>query len=88
MSQEHEGWKNYETHSVVQSLSKNVPYCEAIIEFMADYHGNQPYKDFLVDSGLDGQFTHDVVKYVDPSLDYEALNNLMWEMAPNKPKVE
>lgn len=83
MSQEYEGWKNFESWNVAHTLSNDAPSYEAMVEFMADYQGREPYKDFLVESGLDGQFTKDVVKYMDPNLDYPALNDFMREFAPN-----
>ena len=81
MSAEYEGYKNFETWSVVKSLESEVPYQEAIYEFMLDYQGSEPYKDFMVESGLDGQFTKDVVKYLDPLLDYKLLNEQMRQLS-------
>lgn len=76
------GWKNYDTWNIAMWLSNDEPSYRAVVEFMKDHKGDAPYKDFLIDSGLDTQKTPDGAKYMDPELDFAALNDFMKEFAP------
>jgi hypothetical protein len=81
-TKEYNGWKNYESWNVAMWLSNDEPCYRAIVEFMLDYKGEEPYKEFIVESGLDVQATKDGAKYMDPELDYDGLNTFMREFAP------
>jgi hypothetical protein len=76
------GWKNYDTWNVQMWLSNEEPYYRAVVEFMKDYKGDAPYKDFLIDSGLDTQSTPDGAKYMGADLDFGSLNDFMFEFSP------
>jgi hypothetical protein len=76
------GWKNRETWNVALWLENTEESYKAIVEFMKDYHGTAPYKDFLLESGLSVQSTGDGTKYFDEKLDYVALNEMMLEHRP------
>lgn len=79
MSETYNGWKNYNTWNVAFHCGENPNY-EAVVEFMKDYKGENPYKDFLIESGLDSQRTSDGVRYISDELDYPRLNEMMKEM--------
>lgn len=78
----YEGWKNYASWNVALWLNNEEPYYRAAVEFMQDYKGKAPYKTFMADCGLYAQRTPDKVKWVSQQLDYKALNEMMWELAP------
>lgn len=81
------GWKNRATWNVSMWINNEEPLYRGAVEFMKDYKGEKPYIDFCKDSGLDAQRTPDKVAYVDPTLDLEALNAMMLELAPEKDKL-
>ncbi len=87
MSEDYNGWKNRETWNVALWFGSTESYYKAIVEFMKDYQGTAPYKDFVLESGLSTQATGDGVKYFDEKLDYVALNELMLEERPVDPKA-
>ena len=76
------GWKNRETWNVALWLQNDQSYYNAVCNFMKDYKGVAPYKDFLLESGLMTQSTGDGVKYFGNNLDYVGLNDMMWEFSP------
>ena len=84
MSEEkdYNGWKNHETWNVALWLQNTESYYLAMVEFMKDYKGTQPYVDFLESCGLDTQQTHDGVDYTSDTLDYKELNDMMLEFSP------
>lgn len=77
---EYEGWKNYATWNVSLWLNNEYNIYTAAVEFMKDYKGRHPYKDFIVDCGLDAQRTPDKIKWAGKDLDYTALNQMMREL--------
>jgi hypothetical protein len=79
---EYSGWKNYASWNVMLWINNEYPNYQAAVEFMKDYKGKRPYIDFCKDSGLDTQKTPDRINWISDKLDYEALNEAMWEMAP------
>ena len=79
---EYNGWTNYETWNVVLWLENEERTYLAICNFMKDYKGKQPYVDFCESSGLDAQSNGDGVRWVNEKLNYEELNNWMWEFSP------
>lgn len=83
---EFDGWKNHSTWNVALWINQEERYRDAAIEFMKDYKGKAPYKAFCADSGLSTQRTPDKIKWLEEGLDYKALNEMMWDMAPNDPR--
>lgn len=81
-SSEYNGWANHETWNVALWLQNTESYYLAMVEFMKDYKGTQPYVDFLESCGLDTQETHDGVRYVSEELNYKELNDMMLEFSP------
>lgn len=79
---EYEGWKNRSTWNVALWLSNEYGIYLGAVNFMKDYKGKRPYIDFMRDCGLDQQVTGDGIKWVSHLLDYDALNEMMWEFAP------
>ena len=80
---EYNGWKNYSTWNCALHMGLD-PYYSAAVEFMQDYKGKRPYKDFCADTGLDTQKTPDLIQWASTKLDYRRLNEMMWEFAPEK----
>lgn len=76
---EYEGWKNYATWNVALWINNDYPLYQGAVDFMKDYKGRRPYKDFIMDCGLDAQRTPDRVKWLGQDLDYKALNEMMRE---------
>lgn len=76
------GWKNRATWNVSLWLNNEYPYYTGAVEFMKDYKGTSPYKDFCVDSGLSAQKTPDGYYWTGQYLDYQELDAMMWELAP------
>lgn len=79
---EYNGWKNYDTWNVAMTLSNDEPLYRGVVEFMKNYKGEKPYEDFLVESGLDVQKTPDGAIYKGANIDFESLNDMMWEFSP------
>ena len=77
---EYEGWKNYDTWNVALWIANEYGIYLGAVAFMKGYQGENPYKDFCIESGLDAQFTPDKVKWVADNLDYTALNAMMLEL--------
>jgi hypothetical protein len=78
----YEGWKNRSTWNVSLWINNDEPLYRGAVEFMKDYKGKRPYIDFCRDSGLEHQRTPDKIEWVSGLLDYKALNEMMWELAP------
>ena len=76
----YEGWKNYETWNVSLWLNNEYAIYQGAVEFMKDYKGKDPYKDFCIESGLSAQRTADRVEWLGAELDYEELNSMMKEL--------
>jgi hypothetical protein len=55
---------------------------------MKDYKGIAPYRSFMRTCGLQGQRTGDGILWVSQILDFEALNAMMWELAPQPKAIE
>lgn len=79
---EYEGWKNYATWNVSLWINNDYALYQAAVEFMQDYKGKMPYKQFVMDSGLSAQRTPDKIMWYSAQLDYRELNDMMWELAP------
>jgi hypothetical protein len=79
---EYEGWKNYATWNVSLWINNDESLYFGAVEFMKDYKGKAPYKQFVADSGLMAQRTPDKVMWFSQQLDYKSLNEMMWELAP------
>jgi hypothetical protein len=88
MSERYEGWKNYATWNVSLWINNDEPLYRGAVEFMKDYKGEEPYKDFCQDSGLDTQKTPDDIRWTSLSLNYVELNDMMWELAPEGVRPE
>ena len=60
---EYNGWKNYENWNVVLWLNNDEGLYNMAVEFMGDYEGNDPYKDFILYIGLENAKTPDGVSW-------------------------
>jgi hypothetical protein len=81
---EYNGWANRDTWNVSLWIGSDEPTYRFAVEFMKDYKGKEPYKDFCIESGLDAQKTPDGIKWVSDDLDYKSLDAMMLEHAPEK----
>ncbi len=81
---QYEGWKNYATWNVSLWINNEYGIYLGAVEFMKDYKGKHPYKDFITDCGLDGQRTPDRIAWSGKELDYKELNEMMWEFKETK----
>lgn len=79
---EYEGWKNYATWNVSLWLNNDEPLYRGAVEFMKNYKGKAPYKQFVADSGLSTQKTPNRINWYSAQLDFRELNDMMWELAP------
>jgi hypothetical protein len=78
----YEGWKNRATWNVSLWLNNDEPIYRGAVEFMKNYKGISPYRTFMRECGLQGQRTPDGILWVSQILDFEELNAMMWELAP------
>lgn len=76
------GWANRQTWNVALWLQNTESYYRAIVEFMANYKGDNPYLEFIADCGLDTQHTGDGIAFKSETLNYEELNKMMLEHLP------
>ncbi len=77
------GWKNYDTWNISLWINNDEGIYTGAVDFMknenTDIHN--PYRAFIISCGLEAQSTPDRVEYMADSLDYEALNEMMKELA-------
>lgn len=81
---EYNGWKNYATWSAAQHINAVEPRYRSAVSFMKSYKGRKPYKDFIASMGLSNHKTGDDVPWLDKSLDYRSLNEMMRDFAPEE----
>lgn len=76
------GWKNYDTWNVALWIGEE-PIYNGAVDFMKNENPDpqNPYRAFVITCGLEAQKTPDDVPYMADSLDYEALNRMMKELA-------
>ena len=79
-NKEYNGWKNKASWNVSMWMGNDYGIYLGAVEFMKDYKGKRPYIDFCIDAGLDAQKTPDNFKWCSDNLDYNALNEMMWEL--------
>lgn len=78
MSKTH-GWDNYNTWNVAMHIGACEILYWAARDMADDGHSYKEFAQMLIDSGLTR--TDDGVPWLDPSLDYKSLNNMMRELA-------
>lgn len=74
------GWKNRATWNVALWIRSDYGLYQAAVEFMKNYKGRCPYKEFIEYFGLDEEQTPDGCKWCSKELDYKALNSMMREL--------
>lgn len=82
------GWKNYETWNVSLWINNDYGLYTLARNFMQDYSGHKPYKDFLTYAELVEHNecydridrTPDGVPWESDKLGYKELNEMMWEL--------
>jgi hypothetical protein len=80
--QMYNGWKNYSSWNVALWIANDYALYLAVVRFMKDYTGDNPYKDFIISRGMESSKTGDLIKWISTKLDYKALNDMMWEYSP------
>ncbi len=73
------GWKNRSTWNVTLWITNDYWLYIQAVEFMKDYRGRKPYKDFIEYVDLTDEKTLDGIKWISNLLDYRALNQFMNE---------
>lgn len=71
------GWKNHATWNVALWLGNDEGLYYSTIEFMKNYDGLTPYRDFIQYCDLEKSLTPDGVHWLDSGLDYARLNMLI-----------
>jgi hypothetical protein len=81
MSEEYNGWKNYETWNVSLWINNEQAIYENAVAFMREANPlKNAYKGFVINCGLSGQRTPDKVAYMSAKLDYKRLDEMMKEL--------
>ena len=74
-------WANRETKSVAEHIQKDEALCDTVGGYMERTEVSTGfYKDFILWMELEWQQTPDGVSWLDPALDYEALDKLMLDL--------
>ena len=73
----YEGWKNYATWNCALWINNDYALYIAATLFMKDYKGAAPYRDWVKVAGLNDKATADGCKWLDKSLAYSELNDMM-----------
>ena len=79
MTKTYNGWKNRSTWNVSLWIANDYGLYIQAVEFMKDYRGIKPYKDFIKYVDLTDEKTLDGIKWISNLLDYKALNEFMNE---------
>ena len=79
MSTSYNGWKNHQTWNVALWISNDKPLYLEAVRFLKKYKGRHPYSAFIRSLGLSRDHTLDNIKWFDSCLDYDELNEMMWE---------
>lgn len=74
------GWKNYETWNCSLWINNDYGLYTAAVEFMKQYSGRTPYKDFIKSTELSNEKTNDDVQWISSKLSYSELNSMMREL--------
>ena len=73
----YEGWKNYATWNCALWINNEYSLYISAVNFMRDYKGVKPYRDWVNAIGLNDKTTTDGCKWLDKSLAYSELNDMM-----------
>lgn len=79
MLKDYNGWKNRDTWSVSLWIANDYGLYTSALEFMKDYKGRKPYKDFIEYMLLEDEKNPDNIKWISNKLGYRELNNFMNE---------
>lgn len=79
MKNTYNGWRNRSTWNVTLWIANDYGLYTSAVEFMKDYRGSKPYKDFIEYVDLTDEKTLDGIKWISNLLDYRALNEFMNE---------
>ena len=79
MTKTYNGWKNRSTWNVSVWIANDYGLYASAVEFMHEYKGRKPYKDFIGYLCLEDEKTPDNIQWLSSKLDYRALNSFMVE---------
>lgn len=77
---EYNGWKNRSTWNVALWIRNDEILYRSAVKFMANYKGKKPYISFIRHEDLENWHTPDNIKWISNLLDYDRLNEMMWEL--------
>lgn len=77
---DYNGWKNKATWSVALTINNNYNLYMGAVEFMKQNTEPNPYKKFVIETGLQFEKTAEGFGFKSQELDYEALNDMMKEL--------
>ena len=77
----YEGWANRQTWNVALWINNDYPLYQAAVAFMKDNPDKKnPYKAFVISTGLENERTPDRIAYLSTRLNYKELNKMMEEI--------
>ena len=77
----YEGWKNYDTWNVSLWINNDYDLYLNATEFMKNANPlHNPYQSFVISYNLAAQETLDGIAYMSDALDYDQLDEMMWEL--------
>ena len=79
MQKDYNGWKNRSTWNVSLWIANDEGLYYSAVEFMKNYKGRRPYKDYIEYMCLEDVETPDGIEWISTRLDYKALNEFMNE---------
>ena len=81
-SEGYNGWTNYETWNVALWIGNDEPLYRDAVAFMHRYSGDAPYREFASQLVELTASTPDGVGWLSEDLDYDELDEMMREHAP------
>lgn len=81
MEKTYEGWKNYATWNVSLWINNDFGIYTSALDFMKDVNPQEDiYKKFVISQGFAEMTTPDDIDWLDDSLDYAELDEMMKEL--------
>lgn len=74
---DYNGWKNRSTWNVALWIANSYELYTQAVEFVKNYSGKNPYKDYIKYIGRENEKTLDNIKWLSSRLDYQELNAFM-----------
>jgi hypothetical protein len=81
MEKTYEGWKNYATWNASLWINNDFGIYTSALDFMKDVNPQEDiYKKFIISQGFENMSTPDDIDWLDDSLDYAELDEMMKEL--------